>query len=224
MLSTVWPITEIDNRLKIIGTLLTTLVTITAYVWYSRRSRDKDAAIEKYLSNDIIRNPDLFKNYTRLNVIGSIGSGKSTLAKRLSDEYALKYIGTDYLWTGGKPGKETFRNNLRKEMDIDGTNDKYIIDGNAFRTAPDIIWKNVQCIFWIDVGLYTTLYQYFIRTFYRVFIAKSAEIKEFKGMKSVWKHYHTFASKWIPMLAEQYPKVKIIRITTRVQYKSLQRS
>ena len=93
----------------------------------------------------------------RILVIGTSGSGKSTLAKRLSERLQLPFFPSDNFyweldWKIASPDKVH-----QKVKDVI-SKDAWILDGN-FDDQHEFVWKQAECIIWLDYSLLTILKQ-----------------------------------------------------------------
>jgi adenylate kinase family enzyme len=99
----------------------------------------------------------------RILVIGNSGTGKSTLAKRLADCLHLPFFPSDpFYWEPGwKPASadkvfQQVRNVASREL--------WILDGN-FDEYHEFVWRQADCILWLDYSLPVILKQVIIRNF-----------------------------------------------------------
>jgi len=104
----------------------------------------------------------------RILIIGNSGAGKSTLAKRLSDCLHLPFFPTDpFYWEPGwkaAPAAKVFQ-----QLSEVTARDCWILDGN-FDEYHDCIWRQADCILWLDYSLPTILKQVITRNFKWLFM------------------------------------------------------
>ncbi len=167
----------------------------------------------------------------RIIVVGTTGSGKSTLAKKISRELNYKYIQLDALfwkpnWT--QPSNEEFLEKLQIEI----SSDCWIIDGNYGQTHP-LTWAKADCVIWIDLPLWKTLYHNIIRSvkrsirreelwqgtgnresFKRMFSKDSIILWLLKTYKSNIKLYES------RMKDAAYSHIKFVRLKSRKEIKN----
>ena len=97
----------------------------------------------------------------KLLVIGVSGAGKSTLARRLSDTLNLPFFPSDSFyweadWQIAHPDK------VRQQINDVLSRSAWIFDGN-FDEEHEFVWKQADCILWLDYSLPTILTQVITR-------------------------------------------------------------
>jgi adenylate kinase family enzyme len=99
----------------------------------------------------------------RILVIGNSGTGKSTLAKRLSTCLNLPYFPSDpFYW---EPGwKLTPADRVFQQVRDVTSQKSWILDGN-FDEYHEFVWRQADCILWLDYSLSIILKQVIIRNF-----------------------------------------------------------
>jgi adenylate kinase family enzyme len=99
----------------------------------------------------------------RILVIGNSGTGKSTLAKRLSICLNLPFYPSDpFYWEPGwkpAPADKVFQQ--VREVTF---SESWILDGN-FDEYHEFVWRQADCILWLDYPLSVILKQVIIRNF-----------------------------------------------------------
>lgn len=99
----------------------------------------------------------------RILIIGSSGSGKSTLAKRLSECLKLPFFASDnFYWELG--WKIASSEKVRQQVRDVIAQEAWILDGN-FDDEREFVWKQADCIIWLDYSLSTILKQIVTRNF-----------------------------------------------------------
>jgi len=97
----------------------------------------------------------------RILVIGNSGAGKSTLAKQLSICLNLPYFPIDpFYWEPGwkpAPADKVFQ----RVLDVISC-ESWILDGN-FDEYHELVWRQADCILWLDYSLPIILKQVIIR-------------------------------------------------------------
>ena len=97
----------------------------------------------------------------RILVIGASGAGKSTLARRLSDHLQLPVFPSDFFYW--EPGwKISSSDRVRQQVRAVVCREAWILDGN-FDDEHDFVWKQADCIIWLDYSLPTILKQVLVR-------------------------------------------------------------
>lgn len=100
----------------------------------------------------------------RILIIGTSGSGKSTLSKQLSERLGLPFHASDHFYwePGWKPSSsEKVRRQILNVID----REEWILDGN-FDSERDLVWKQADCIIWLDYPLTTILPRIILRNFH----------------------------------------------------------
>jgi hypothetical protein len=99
----------------------------------------------------------------RILVIGTSGSGKSTLAKRLSNCLQVPFFASDpFYW---EPGwKIAPAEKVRQQVMRVIKHNAWVLDGN-FDNEREIVWKQADCIIWLDYSLATIGRQILFRNF-----------------------------------------------------------
>lgn len=93
----------------------------------------------------------------KILVIGASGAGKSTLAKRLSEMMDLPFFPSDgFYWESGWRVASPER--VRQQVGEVVLRDAWILDGN-FDDEHEFVWKQADCIVWLDYPLMTILKQ-----------------------------------------------------------------
>jgi hypothetical protein len=97
----------------------------------------------------------------KLLVIGVSGAGKSTLARRLSEILKLPFFPSDgFYWEADWQIAPS--NKVRQRLMDALSHDKWILDGN-FDDEHTLVWKQADCIVWLDYSLPTILTQIIAR-------------------------------------------------------------
>ncbi|MBL8079319.1 MAG: AAA family ATPase [Anaerolineales bacterium] len=99
----------------------------------------------------------------KILVIGTSGSGKSTLAKRLSELLDIQFFPSDHFyWESGwklVPSEKVF-----EQVKNVVSQKQWILDGN-FEAERELVWKQADCIVWLDYSLAIILKQVATRNF-----------------------------------------------------------
>jgi energy-coupling factor transporter ATP-binding protein EcfA2 len=99
----------------------------------------------------------------RILVIGNSGAGKSTLAKRLSDCLHLPFFPSDHFYW--EPGwKTATADKVFQQVSGVIARESWILDGN-FDEYHRLVWRQADCILWLDYSLPVILKQVTIRNF-----------------------------------------------------------
>jgi hypothetical protein len=97
----------------------------------------------------------------KLLVIGVSGAGKSTLAKRLSDILNLPFFPSDgFYWED--EWRTTPPEKVRQQISDVLSRSAWILDGN-FDNEHEFVWKQADCIVWLDYPLAVILKQVITR-------------------------------------------------------------
>lgn len=87
----------------------------------------------------------------KILVIGTSGSGKSTLAKQLSEFLELPFFPSDdFYW--GENWTLVSAEKVQERIDAVLAHDAWILDGN-FDDVHEIVWRQADCIVWLDYSL-----------------------------------------------------------------------
>lgn len=99
----------------------------------------------------------------RILIIGTSGSGKSTLAKRLSNCLQVPFFASDpFYW---EPGwKITPSEKVRQQVMDVIKHEAWVLDGN-FDEEREFVWKQADCIVWLDYSLATICRRILFRNF-----------------------------------------------------------
>ena len=99
----------------------------------------------------------------RILVIGTSGAGKSVLAKRLSACLHVPYFPSDpFYWEPGwKPARA---DKVFQQVREVTSRDLWILDGN-FDEYHEFVWRQADCILWLDYSISVILKQVIIRNF-----------------------------------------------------------
>jgi adenylate kinase family enzyme len=99
----------------------------------------------------------------RILVIGTSGTGKSTLAQRLSNILRLPFFATDHFyWESG--WKTTTDDKVLQQVKDVIHREAWILDGN-FDNERELVWKQADCIIWLDYSLPTICRRIVFRNF-----------------------------------------------------------
>ncbi|MFN8382513.1 MAG: hypothetical protein U0V02_11255 [Anaerolineales bacterium] len=94
-------------------------------------------------------------------VIGTSGSGKSTLAKQLSGILDVQYFPSDrFYWEAD--WKITPYDKVLEKVKSVISHKEWVLDGN-FETERELVWKQSDCIIWLDYSLPVILWQVITR-------------------------------------------------------------
>ena len=97
----------------------------------------------------------------RVLVIGTSGSGKSHLAQRLSVNLGLPFFASDpFYWDPG--WKPVPAGRVREQIADVVRREAWTLDGN-FDDERDLVWRQADCIIWLDYPLATVLRQVILR-------------------------------------------------------------
>jgi adenylate kinase family enzyme len=87
----------------------------------------------------------------RILVIGTSGSGKSTLANQLSELLHIQFFPSDnFYWEAG--WKVVSSEKVYKQVSAVVSQKEWILDGN-FDDERELVWKQADCIIWLDYSL-----------------------------------------------------------------------
>ena len=93
----------------------------------------------------------------KILVIGTSGSGKSTLAKQISEILDVQFFPSDnFYWEAG--WKITPYDKVLEQVKIVISRKEWVLDGN-FETERELVWKQADCIIWLDYSLNVILWQ-----------------------------------------------------------------
>jgi adenylate kinase family enzyme len=99
----------------------------------------------------------------KILVIGTSGSGKSTLAKQLSELLDVQFFPSDnFYWKAG--WKIAPSEKVLEQVKSVLSQKKWILDGN-FETERELVWKQADCIVWLDYSLVVIIKQVAARNF-----------------------------------------------------------
>jgi cytidylate kinase len=89
----------------------------------------------------------------RVLVIGTSGSGKSTLAQHISGCLGVPFFASDHFywetgWNSATPDK------VRQQVLGVVQRETWVLDGN-FDNLRELVWKQADCIIWLDYSLLT---------------------------------------------------------------------
>jgi len=97
----------------------------------------------------------------KILIVGVSGAGKSTLAKQLSEILKLPFFPTDgFYWEAN--WKIVSPEKVRRQLLDTLLHDEWILDGN-FDDQHDLVWKQADCIVWLDYSLPIILGQIIVR-------------------------------------------------------------
>jgi adenylate kinase family enzyme len=106
-----------------------------------------------------------FRDFKRINVVGTSGSGKTTFARKLAHRLNLPYYEMDQVFW--KPGwQESSDDEFLARVREITSGQEWVLDGNYSRTIPEK-WKHVQLIVWLDMSFLRTVLQVTRRVFQR---------------------------------------------------------
>jgi adenylate kinase family enzyme len=163
----------------------------------------------------------------RVVVIGSTGSGKSTFAAALAGKLGVPYTDSDDLfWTPGwvEVDNDTFRGRLAEVA----AGDEWVLAGNYFSRAVDIVWPRADTVVWLDLPLPLVLYRSVSRTARRALTKEeicNGNVERLRHLlpireKPLWAYAMAFKSKQHPRIhafAQQYTHLDIHRLRTRAE-------
>jgi adenylate kinase family enzyme len=93
----------------------------------------------------------------KILVIGTSGSGKSTLAKQISEILDVQFFPSDnFYWETG--WKIAHYDKVLEKVKRVISHKEWILDGN-FETERELVWKQTDCIVWLDYSLAIILWQ-----------------------------------------------------------------
>ena len=98
---------------------------------------------------------DVFKNVSKISIIGGSGSGKSTLANILSKKLGIPAVHLDAInyknnWV------EIDKKERDKKIEEKANEDKWIIDGNYNKTLMQRL-ENADLVIWLDYSTFAQL-------------------------------------------------------------------
>ena len=138
----------------------------------------------------------------RILIIGNSGTGKSTLAERLSFFLHLPFFPSDpFYWEPGwkaAPAAKVFQ-----QLSEVTARECWILDGN-FDEYHECIWRQADCILWLDYPLPTILKQVIVRNFKWLFMRQPV----WSGNRmTLWKAVNGIqhAMKSYPIKRKNYP-------------------
>ena len=102
----------------------------------------------------------------RFVVIGTSGAGKTTVARRVADILRVPHVEFDAYrhgpnWT--RTPDDVVRDRLREALRIEG----WVVDGNYFRMAHDVVWPRATTVVWLDYSIHVVMWRLFWRTMRR---------------------------------------------------------
>ena len=149
--------------------LLISVLCLMMCVAYKKQGSNYRSAIQL---SDTFSEADysIFADNTRFVVVGCSSSGKSTLSHKICDMYPhLKRIELDYLsWTPGWHCREKDEFTSLLAASIRQSDGKWVIDGNYFNSAQDIVWSKAEVVIWLDYDFWEVLYRGCKRTVTRI--------------------------------------------------------
>jgi adenylate kinase family enzyme len=93
----------------------------------------------------------------KILVIGTSGSGKSTLAKQISEILDVQFFPSDnFYWEAG--WEITPYDKVLEQVKSVISRKEWVLDGN-FETERELVWKQADCIVWLDYSLNVILWQ-----------------------------------------------------------------
>lgn len=99
----------------------------------------------------------------KILVIGTSGSGKSTVAKQLSELLNVQFFPSDnFYWEAG--WKISSSEKVLKQVNGVISQKEWVLDGN-FESERELVWKQADCIVWLDYPFVVILKQVAIRNF-----------------------------------------------------------
>lgn len=99
----------------------------------------------------------------KILVIGTSGSGKSTLAQQLSERLDLQFFPSDHFYWESDWKLVPMDKVLDRVRDV-MAHKEWILDGN-FDDHHELVWKQADCIIWLDYTLPIILSQVVSRNF-----------------------------------------------------------
>jgi adenylate kinase family enzyme len=159
----------------------------------------------------------------KILVIGTSGSGKSTLAKQLSEILDIKFFPSDnFYWEAD--WKITSPEKVIEYVKSVVVQDEWILDGN-FETERELVWKQSDCIIWLDYSLTLVIWHVATRNFRWLLtreITWSGNRMTFQRVISSIRHtiksYSTKKKKY-PFWLEELSHVKIYRFSKKQETK-----
>ena len=198
-----------------LGALLTVLAVLSVIAWWCL---ERDPF--RWWSGEKVDLGALCRTASRLNIVGSIGCGKSALMRQMCATFPrLTPVDTDDLFAKAaeafpsQPRAEGFRT-LLAQVWCDSSVEAVVVDGNAFRTAPDILWgsdPSHTTVLWLNYPLPLVLLRHSVRTIVRI-VRGERGLKELCAVWSMVKAHPTYGGKWLPALSRQYPSVRVVRV------------
>jgi adenylate kinase family enzyme len=139
----------------------------------------------------------------RILVIGTSGSGKSTLAKRLSNCLQVPFFASDHFYW--EPGwKIAPPERVRRQVMDVIKHDAWVLDGN-FDDERELVWKQADCIIWLDYSLATISRQILFRNLLWMITSQSTwsgnRMTLQRAISGIWHALKSFSFK-----RRNYPK------------------
>ena len=154
----------------------------------------------------------------KILVIGTSGSGKSTLAKQISELIEIQFFPSDDFYWEENWITSSSKKVHEKVSDV-LSHEEWILDGN-FDDEREFVWKQADCIIWLDYPLSTILKQVATRNFRWLLTGQttwSGNKMNFRrvisGIRHAVKSYSVKKRNYPAWLAE-LPDVKIYRFCT----------
>ena len=152
-------------------------------------------------------------------VIGTSGSGKSTLAKQISEILDVQFFPSDnFYWEAG--WKITSYDKVLEQVKSVTSRKEWVLDGN-FETERELVWKQSDCIIWLDYSLPVILWQVITRNvkwlITRQIIWSGNRMTFQRLISGVWhtiKSYSKKKNNYPSWLAELY-EVKVYRFSQK---------
>lgn len=160
-------------------------------------------------------------------MIGATGSGKTTFARALAATLQLRFGDTDDLFW--EPGWVEIDNDVfRQRMDDLTKDDRWVVAGNYFSRAVDIVWPRADTIVWLDLPLPLVLYRSVMRTAKRsltreVVCNGNTERLRFLlpiGDKPLWLYAIAFKPRQHPRIERfltEHPHLTVHRLRSRAE-------
>ena len=155
----------------------------------------------------------------RILIIGASGSGKSTLAKRLSQRLQLPFFPSDgFYW--GSNWSHIPTDKVRQQVLSVISQDAWVLDGN-FDNEHESVWKQADCIIWLDYPLRSILKQVAARNLrwtlnrQQVWSGNTMTLKRtISGIRHTIKSYPLKREKY-PLWLAQLERVPVYRFRSR---------
>ncbi len=155
----------------------------------------------------------------KILVIGTSGSGKSTLAKYLSELLDVQFFPSDdFYWEAS--WKISSSEKVYEQVRDVISQKEWILDGN-FDDERELVWKQADCIVWLDYPLSTILKQVATRNFHWLLTRKAIWSgnkmtfqRAISGIRHAVKSY-SMKRKHYPSWLAKLSGVKIYRFCTK---------